>query len=188
VDRSDLLEGNSKLALSSSIAEIAGPGLTGVLVQLITAPIAILFDALSFVFSAVSVWLIRKPEPILEAARAQHWKQETAAGLRFVFAHQLLRPLACFSMTAFFSFGFLGPLYVLFALRELRVPPAALGAVIAVVAGRESGVEDRKPLRLRADTGWFHRDPGVCKCLDSARARFDHDGIVVLDRAAARGR
>jgi predicted MFS family arabinose efflux permease len=132
VDRSDLLEGNSKLALSSSIAEIAGPGLTGVLVQLITAPIAILFDALSFVFSAVSVWLIRKPEPILEAARAQHWKQETAAGLRFVFAHQLLRPLACFSMTAFFSFGFLGPLYVLFALRELRVPPAALGAVIAV--------------------------------------------------------
>jgi predicted MFS family arabinose efflux permease len=132
VDRSDLLEGNSKLALSSSIAEIAGPGLTGVLVQLITAPIAILFDALSFVFSAVSVWLIRKPEPDHEAVLAHDWKQETAAGLRFVFAHPLLRPLACFSMTAFFSFGFLGPLYVLFALRELGLPPAALGAVIAV--------------------------------------------------------
>jgi hypothetical protein len=61
--RENILEGNSKLALTESIAEIAGPGFTGILVQLITAPIAMLFDAASFVCSAISVWLIRKPEP-----------------------------------------------------------------------------------------------------------------------------
>lgn len=132
VERERLLEGNSKLALSNAIAEIAGPGLTGVLVQLITAPIAILFDALSFLCSALSIWLIRKPEALLTAPPAFHWKHETAAGLRFVFGHPLLRSLACFSVTGFFSFGFIGPLYVLYAIRELRLPPSALGAAIAV--------------------------------------------------------
>jgi predicted MFS family arabinose efflux permease len=132
VDRENLLEGNSKLAQSSAIAEIAGPSLTGVLVQLITAPIAILFDALSFLFSALSVWLIRKPEPRCAPPKQQHWKQETAAGLRFIFRHPLLRPLACFSATSFFFFGFFGSLYVLYAIRELRLPPAALGVAIAL--------------------------------------------------------
>ena len=53
----NLLEGNSKLTLSESIAGVVGPGLTGVLIQALTAPIAILFDAASFVCSALSVWL-----------------------------------------------------------------------------------------------------------------------------------
>jgi MFS family permease len=45
VSPEDLLEGNSKLTLSESIAGVVGPGLTGVLIQALTAPIAILFDA-----------------------------------------------------------------------------------------------------------------------------------------------
>ena len=53
VDRANLVEANSKLALTESIADISGPGLTGLLVQLITAPMAILLDALSFLCSAV---------------------------------------------------------------------------------------------------------------------------------------
>jgi MFS family permease len=53
VERERVLEGNSKLALSNSMAEIAGRGLTGALVQLITAPMAILVDALSFLWSAL---------------------------------------------------------------------------------------------------------------------------------------
>ncbi len=132
VERENLLEGNSKLAQSSSIAEIAGPSLTGVLVQLITAPIAILFDALSFLVSALSVWLIRKPEPASDPPPAPHLAHDTIAGLRFVFHHPILRPLACFSATMFFSFGFIGPLYVLYAIRELHIPPAALGIAIAL--------------------------------------------------------
>jgi predicted MFS family arabinose efflux permease len=133
VERENLLEGNSKLAQSSAIAEIAGPSLTGVLVQLITAPIAILFDAVSFLVSAFSVWLIRTPEASGKATpSSHHLKQETTAGLRFIFAHPILRPLACYSASGFFFFGFFGTLYVLYAIRELRLPPAALGVVIAV--------------------------------------------------------
>jgi predicted MFS family arabinose efflux permease len=133
VKRDNLLEGNSKLAQSSAIAEIAGPSLTGVLVQLITAPIAILYDALSFLVSALSVWLIRKPEPEGNPPpSSHHFREETTAGLRFIFGHPMLRPIACYSATGFFFFGFVGSLYVLFAIRELHMPPAALGAVIAV--------------------------------------------------------
>ena len=63
VSRDLVLEGNSKLAISTATAEIAGPGITGVLVQLLTAPVAILFDAISFVFSAATIAGIRQPEP-----------------------------------------------------------------------------------------------------------------------------
>lgn len=129
VERENLLEGNSKLAMSASVAEIAGPSLTGLLVQLITAPIAILFDAVSFLISAASVLLIRRPE------RRQHEQSETPhpiAGLRFIFGHPLLRPLACYSITMFLSVGFLGPLYVLYAIRELHLVPAEMGIAIAM--------------------------------------------------------
>src|SRR5947209_12879321 len=62
VDRENLVEGNGKLAMSEATAEVIGPGLTGVLVQVLTAPIAIAFDAVSFVVSALSLGWIRKPE------------------------------------------------------------------------------------------------------------------------------
>jgi MFS family permease len=62
VGRRRVLEANSRLASSDAVAEIATPGLTGVLVELITAPMAIALDALSFVGSALFVGAIRTPE------------------------------------------------------------------------------------------------------------------------------
>lgn len=132
VERENLLEANSKLAMTSAAAEIAGPGLTGVLVQTITAPIAILYDALSFLVSAASVGFIRKPEAKPGLPEVHHLQQETVAGLRFIFRHPMLRPIACFSATTFFFFGFIGPLYVLYSIRVLHFPPALLGALVAL--------------------------------------------------------
>ncbi len=57
-----LVEGNTKLEMSRSVAQIAGTGLGGTLVQLLTAPIAIAVDAFSFVVSALSIAAIRAPE------------------------------------------------------------------------------------------------------------------------------
>lgn len=151
VERENLLEGNSKLAMSGAAAEIAGPSLTGVLVQTITAPVAILFDALSFLVSALSVALIRKPEPAPQRAAVE---PHPIAGLRFLFSHSLLRPLACFSITAYLFFGFLGPLYVLYAIRELHISPAALGIAIAMGgAGSMIGAGLAPVVRLRFGLG-----------------------------------
>jgi MFS family permease len=133
VERDQILEGNSRLAFSSSIAEIAGPGLTGILVQLLTAPIAILLDALSFLASALTVWLIRKPEPQVVAnySRLHVWVELTA-GMRAIAQSPILRAIAGHSGTAGFFAGFFASLYVLYVISDLHLSPALLGAVIAL--------------------------------------------------------
>jgi MFS family permease len=126
-----LLEANSKLTLSSTIAEIAGPGLTGFLVQLITAPIAILFDAVSFLISALLLGSIGKREPPPGERPPERLLAETLGGLRWIFADPLLRPLGLRSATAWVFHGFFGALYLLFAVDVLGLRPAVLGVVIA---------------------------------------------------------
>ncbi|MGC9969097.1 MAG: MFS transporter [Bryobacteraceae bacterium] len=132
VERENLLEGNSKLAMSGSVAEVAGPGLTGVLVEWITAPMAILFDAVSFLCSALSVWLIRKPERRPEHRPEPHIGREIAEGLRAAWSDPLLRGLAARTITAAFFLGFPSSLYVLFVMRDLGLRAALLGVIIAV--------------------------------------------------------
>jgi predicted MFS family arabinose efflux permease len=131
VEPEQLLEGNAKLALSSSTAEIAGPALTGFLVQLITAPVAILLDALSFVASALLIGGIRCPEPLAARRPPQRLLAESFAGLRWVFAHPAFRGVALRAATAWVFHGFLGALYILFAIDVLGLRPAILGLVIA---------------------------------------------------------
>lgn len=63
VGRGRLLEANSKLQMSRSAAEIAGPGLAGALIQWLTAPIAITLDALSFWVAALFLTRIQSVEP-----------------------------------------------------------------------------------------------------------------------------
>jgi MFS family permease len=153
VERGQILAGNSKLALSSSLAEIAGPGLTGFLVQLITAPIAILFDAVSFVISAVLMVGIRRREPPPERLPAAHLLAEALAGLRWIFADPVLRAIGLRSATAWVFHGFLGSLYMLYAIDVLHLSTAVLGLVIATGgAGAMAGaylaprIERRFPL------------------------------------------
>lgn len=61
--RAQLSEANQKLGVTASTAEVIGPGLTGVLVQILTAPIAIAFDALSYLASACFILAVGKREP-----------------------------------------------------------------------------------------------------------------------------
>lgn len=150
VDRENLLEGNSKLALSESIAEVAGPGLTAILVQAVTAPIAILFDAVSFLASAFSIWLIGKPEPRPERGVAPHMGREILEGLRVSWREPVLRTLALRRATASLFLGFGSSLYILFAIRELGLSAALLSAIISL--GGASGllgalVAERLPRR-----------------------------------------
>jgi Na+/melibiose symporter-like transporter len=127
-----LVEGNSKLGISDSLAEIVGPAVAGPLVQLITAPFALLFDALSFLLSACCLGLIRSPEPrpALIGQRESVW-HDLVEGLRLVLKNPLLRALAG-SAGTFSLFGnFVGALYALYIIRQLNAPPIFLGLLIA---------------------------------------------------------
>jgi predicted MFS family arabinose efflux permease len=133
IERRHLMEGNSKLALSSSLAEVLGPGLAGFLIQLLTAPLAIFFDALSFLASIVSLILIRQREPRpAPPEQRRHLAREMMDGLRFVWHEPHLRAMALSGGTRSFFGNFIGVLYALFAIRELGLGAAALGLTISM--------------------------------------------------------
>jgi MFS family permease len=127
-----VVDANSKLATSSSIAEIGGPGLAGTLVQIAGAPFAILVDAFSFVASAVSLALIRTPEPLRPVRETTtRIAQEIVEGLWAVRRHAVVFPLALRSILGHVFGSFYGVLYSLYLLQDLHLDPFLLGIVIS---------------------------------------------------------
>lgn len=132
VGREQLVEGNSKLELSESVAEIVGPGVAGGLVQLATAPLAIAVDAFTFLISAFSLGLIRTPEsPPQSSEEPQNIWREVGQGLRLVSSHKILRGIAACIGTLFFFNSVLEAIFVLFLTRNLHLEPGLLGLIFA---------------------------------------------------------
>jgi MFS family permease len=95
VDSEEVLEGNSKLQMSASAAQVAGPGLAGVIVQALGAPIALLVDAASFLISAVGVASIRRPEHKPEShPHERGLSRAIGEGMRLMLGDAYLRALA----------------------------------------------------------------------------------------------
>jgi MFS family permease len=129
IDR--VVEGNSKLATSSSLAEIGGPSLGGTLVQVVGAPLAIFVDAISFIVSAISLALIRSPEPERRRISPKPMRTEIAEGLELVRRHPVLLPLALRSIIAHVAGSFYGVLYTIYLIQDLQLNPFLLGVVIS---------------------------------------------------------
>jgi len=143
--REDYVEANSLLNGSRAFSYVAGPSLGGILVQLLSAPAALLADAFSFIGSALFLTRIRAKEPPLEPALGGMWAQ-VKEGMSFMFRHSILRPsLISVAILNFFNFVF-AALFILYATRELHVRSGTLGIVLgagafggllgAAVAGR----------------------------------------------------
>jgi MFS family permease len=97
----------------------------------LTAPFAIVVDALSFVVSAVSMSLIRTRELVpASVATRQHVGRDIGEGLRVVLGHPLLRATTLAAGIDNFFGWFFGALYGLYLINELRVPPALYGVII----------------------------------------------------------
>jgi MFS family permease len=132
VRREELVVGNSRLEVSRSGALIAGPAVAGLLVEWLTAPIAILVDAVSFLVSAMFIARIRAPERAPSKEARQGVWSEIRDGLRLVLRSPALSAMAT-SLCIFNLFsGMIGAVYVLFATRELGVSAAGLGLIYAV--------------------------------------------------------
>ena len=133
VTRSRLDEGNRILGSVEAMGETTGPAVMGVLIQLVGAPFALVFDALSNLVSAVSLGLIRKPEPIpadQKPRRESGEKRRTFAGLRILRSHPVIRPLATTMAQDSFFGGFHAALYEIYALKTLQLTPLELGILI----------------------------------------------------------
>jgi len=132
VGKESLMEGNSKLSASAAVAEFGGFSIGGWLVQIFTAPFAILIDAVSFVVSAISVWLIRAREPILTPQEHPNMRREIADGLKTVIHQPLLRASAVAVLLRGLAGGIYGALVVLYMSRGLGFNPGVLGMIWAV--------------------------------------------------------
>lgn len=133
VDREQLVEGNSKMEATSSVAQIAGPAAAGGLVQAITAPLAVAVDAASFLFSALCLLLVRKPEPAPGGhAERQHIFREIGQGLRLVLGSSILRSIAACTGTSNFFSSMRGAIFTIFVIRQLQLSPGLLGIVLGI--------------------------------------------------------
>ncbi len=131
VGQDNLVEGNAKLEAVRAGVGIGGPGAAGWLVQLVTAPFAILADAASFVVSALFLVRIRQrePRPAFEGHRGL-WR-EIGTGLAFVGRHPVLRMITTCTAIANLAGGCLLALTVLFLSRVVGLGPGVLGTLMA---------------------------------------------------------
>jgi MFS family permease len=138
VSRERLQEGNSRLEVSRSAAQVIGPGLAGVLVGLVTAPIAILVDAVSYVASAAFLVGLRPrfavaPRPSAGSGeRRPSIVREVLEGLRFYRASPLLRAssVAIVSLNLGGQIG--GSIFLVYLVRDMALTPEALGLALSL--------------------------------------------------------
>nr|WP_202888098.1 MFS transporter [Kribbella solani] len=153
VERDQFLEANSKLSATRSISYMGGPALGGLLVQVLTAPVAIVADALTFVFSAVQLGRL-KVTPAPSEEPAEPLLRRAAAGMRYVLKHPYLsRSLACATTVNFFNLMSTA-LLVLFASRSLGLSAGTIGLAFGVGAsGGLLGAVAAAPLSRRFGAG-----------------------------------
>jgi MFS family permease len=135
VERRHLADSNSKMQASMSLSLVAGPGLAGALVGLLTAPVTLSLDAVSYLCSAIGLISIDKPEEPPEAPAVRpSVRSSIAEGLHAVYGSPVLRSLLNLSATFnFVQAGFI-TIFVVYGIRVLHLGPFRLGLVLGAIA------------------------------------------------------
>ena len=136
VGRARIVDANARMSAGEAVAQIGGPNLAGILVQVLSAPIAIGLDAASYLVSAGFIAWIRRPEPAVPPrAERRHVLTEIREGLAVVAAHPILRALVTAALAiGLFTGGIRGALIVLY-LVELGVSPVEFGLIYGIGGG-----------------------------------------------------
>lgn len=129
IGKAELVEGNSRLAATESVAEVGGPALAGVLFQWLSTPIAVAANAVTYL-SAAFLATIRNPEALPAQSPPDHWTREVTQGFRLAWSQPHVRPLLLMTASQGLFGGVFSALYVLFAVRTLGLTPAMLGLAI----------------------------------------------------------
>jgi MFS family permease len=135
IEREHLVDGNSKLQLTVSIAQVGGPSASGGLIAAITAPYAIVADAASFVVSALFMIRMKHRENLprrdAELEKPKMWPQ-VKEGLAWVLGNRNLRAVAGCTGTSNFCSSLLFAIGLLYFVRVLHLSSIEVGAVFAV--------------------------------------------------------
>jgi predicted MFS family arabinose efflux permease len=135
VGREHLTQANGRIQASTAFAGVAGPGLAGLLVGLITAPVTLSVDAVSYLFSAAGLISIRSREPAPEVAQGPvSVRRSIAEGLEVIWGTRLLRAMLTQGAALNLFFGGYTTLFVVYAIRVVHLSPLQLGIVLAAQA------------------------------------------------------
>jgi MFS family permease len=136
VERDQIIEGNSKLEISRSAAMISGPGMGGGLIEVLTAPYAVLLDSVSYLASALFIFRIRKheeaPAPAPQGQPNPGIWSELKEGLRFVLGNPNLRAQAGCTATSNFFSNVAFAIIIVFVVRELGLSAGVIGIIFSV--------------------------------------------------------
>jgi len=136
IERRLLVDGNSKLEVSRSTAQIAGPALAGVLIELTTAPAALMADAVSFLASAALIAGIRR-QARADKTRSKGLRigalgREVVEGAHYLLRHPYLRAIALTTTTANFFRSALVAVLLIYLVREADASAGAIGLAFAL--------------------------------------------------------
>ena len=132
VGREDVVEANSKLEISRAAANIAGPGMAGGLIALLTAPVAVLVDAVSYAISALLLFGIRKEEEAPPRAERRSLRDELGEGLRYVFRNPYQRTMVVMTALSNFFGQVVFSILLVYAVRELDLSAGTIGIALAI--------------------------------------------------------
>lgn len=130
VERNQLVEGNSRLEASRSTAQVAGPSIAGIAVQILGAPLAIAIDALSYFGSASFLGRIKKEETV--QPRDASVLHDLKEGLAVVLKDTRLRSIAGCTSTANFFSNALFAILILYLVRQLNFTAAVIGLIFTI--------------------------------------------------------
>jgi MFS family permease len=134
VGRQHVVEANAKLQATVSVAQVSGPSAAGLLIGLLSAPVAFVADAGSFIVSVVSLLFVRQPEPAPEPTGGRSLRADMAEGLQFVLRQPILRMIAgCTSTSNLFSSAVLA-VSVVFLVRQVHLDASAIGLLTSLGA------------------------------------------------------
>jgi MFS family permease len=141
VDRDQLVEGNAKLQASQSAAQILGPGFGGYLIGILTAPVAVIVDAVSYLASALFVFTIKGSEAAIPKSngprgsrmdRLRGFSGEIREGLAFVVGHPYLRMIAASTSTSNLFSNISFGIYLVYVVRVLGLDPLRIGLIFSL--------------------------------------------------------
>ncbi|MDQ3655434.1 MAG: MFS transporter, partial [Chloroflexota bacterium] len=133
VARDQLVDANSKMALSATAAQVAGPTLASGLVQIFTAPVAIAADAVSYLLSALMISRIRVVESTISRTRRRGrvW-HDIVQGLRLALGDERLRALIGARVLLNFFNAMLEAVFVIYIIQELGIAVALIGIIFSI--------------------------------------------------------
>jgi len=126
--------GNARLETSSQISGIAGPGIVGALLNIFKAPVILIFDAVSFFISALSLWFIKDREQPKPKEDRKPLKTEIAEGLKFVWNQKLIRAISFTTSTSNLFGTVVGTMFALYLLspENLNLSVTSFGILMSI--------------------------------------------------------